>query len=207
MSTSIFERMFVATDLERGMAETLALWYPTYTEELRLQRGMPNALALPRSITNRDDVLKYPEDQLPAIIVASTGLAPFDPMEEGDGTIRAWWELGIGIVASAATEKDTELVTKMHGTIVRTIMLQQGTATRVCSGIRWIDESYDDIAVEEQERSLGASVLSFYVLIDDVVNRWAGPTEPPGTPGAQWPTADTIIIDIELIPLLEDLRQ
>lgn len=203
MSTSIFEPMFVAIDLERGTAETLALWYPTYTEELRLQRGMENTLALPRSITNRDDVLKYPEDQLPAIVVASTGLAPFDPMEEGDGTVRAWWELNIAVVASAATEKDTELITKMHATLIRTIMLQQGTASRVASGIMWRDESYDDIITDEQERSLGAAILTFHVLIDNVVNRWAGPTEPPGIPGAEWPTANTIIIDIELIPLIE----
>jgi len=203
---SIFERIFVATDLERAAAETLALWYPVYAEELRLQRAMPTTVPMPRSITNRDDITKYPEDQLHAIIVISPGLAPIDPAEEGDGFISAWWELGIGVVASAATERDTELVTKMHGALVRTIMLQHGSLGGVASGMRWVDENYDDIIDEDQERSLGASIDLFYVHIDDVVNRWAGPVGPPpdpGDPGSEWPTADTIIIDIEAMPLVE----
>jgi hypothetical protein len=203
--SSIFENIFDADTLERAVVDVLVDWMPTYLREIERQKGMQQGLLpAPRSYTSRNEWATFPEDQLPACIVVSPGLAE-PPDADGEGRYRAWWSIGVGVLASAASEADTNKIAKMYGAAIRAIMVQHQSLNGIAHGIEWEDESYDDIPVE-QDRTLGAAMLIFRVWVDDIVTRGAGPAfptlpDPDTQPGSTWPEADTIDVQVASVPL------
>jgi hypothetical protein len=162
---------------------------PTYLREIELQLGLADhTIPAPRTYTTRNEFTTFPEDQMPICVVVSPGLAE-EPYMEGDGTMTAWWTLGVGVLASASTEEDTNFLSKMYAAAVRAIMLQKSSLGGVCIGIEWLDESYDDIPDESQERTIRAAQWVGRAYIDGVVVRDAGPIGPPDPetqPGSEW---------------------
>lgn len=199
---SIFKHIFVAHELEVAALETLRIWMPTYLQEIETQIGPTRGLIpAPRTYTTRNEFTTFPEDQMPICVVVSPGLAD-EPHVEGNGTYGAWFSLGVGVVASAATEEDTNHLAKVYAAAVRAIMLQQAALGGICTGMEWVDESYDDIPDESQERTIRASQWLGRAYVDDIVTRYTGPTEPADPdvlPGTNWPpiTSGSIIVEKE----------
>jgi hypothetical protein len=200
----VFGPIFVAAFLEQAVIDTLKIWLPLYIKEIELQLGRtPGELPPPKSYTTRRRFDKFPEDQLPTIIVVSPGLDD-DPNEEGDGNYRAPWRMHVGAVVSTSDPAATNLVAKIMGAAIRGAMVQHKSLGGVASGLTWYDESYDDLPDDDVSRSLGATSLSFRIEVDDVVNWQRGPDgsylpDPTATtpPGGIWPTADTVTVELE----------
>lgn len=206
----IFGPIFVADTVENAVIDTISTWLATYLQEIEVQRGMTRgSVPLIRSYATRNEWATYPEDQLPVCIVVSTGLA--DPPDvDGEGRYHGWWAVGVGVLAGASESKATEMLAKLYGAAIRAILLQRPSLGGIASGIEWEDESYDDVPVD-QDRTLAATLLLFRVWIDDIVTRGAGPAEPippdpVNQPGSQWPTADTIDVQVESVPLDEEVN-
>lgn len=202
---SIFGTIRSGIELEAAAADTMALWMPTYIRELERQYGRTLGLIPPpRMYTNRNRFEAFPEDQMPLCIVVSSGLVD-TPLKEGDGTYRAWFSLGVGFLASAKDEDAATFLSKFYAAAGRAVLLQKPSLGGFASGTEWIDETYDDEVITEDERTMKATYLIFRVLLDKLVARYGGPVEPvapnPATqPGSQWPTAQTVNIDIEVMP-------
>jgi hypothetical protein len=182
--------------------DTLKKWLPVYLPEVERQLGRPLQMPQPKTYTTRRKFAKFPEDQLPTIIVVSPGLDD-DPNEEGDGSYRATWRIHIGCVVSTSDMAATNLAAKIMGAATRSVILQHASLGGIACGVEWYDESYDDLPDDDASRSLGASSVSFRVEVEDVVNWKRGPDgvylpdpDPDAQPGDEWPVADTVTVEL-----------
>src|SRR5262245_7939817 len=100
---TIFRRILTTHEVETRAIPGLTKWVPTYPAELERQTERePGSLPVPRAWTTATSFDKWPEDQLPAVLVISPGLLE-PPNGEGDGSYRAKYSLGIGVITSART--------------------------------------------------------------------------------------------------------
>lgn len=199
----VFGPIFVATKLEEAVIDTLIKWMPLYLPMVEDIMGR-NAgdLPLPRTYTTRRIFTKFPEDQLPTVIVVSPGLDT-EPKEEGDGNYRAKWRMHVGCVVSTSDLIETNVVSKIMGAAMRAAMLQHASLGGVACGMEWSDEYYDPLPDDDTTRSLGAVALSFRIEVDEVVNWQKGPDaqylpDPDATtpPGSTWPEAEEVTVEI-----------
>ena len=201
--TSIFGAIRVASDVENNVLLTLEDWFPTYLKEFELQAGLiPNPAAadvipLPKSwLTSATLDREAQGSPLPTIIVVSPGLSKRQfPKMEGDGTFRTWWQVGIGVMASADTRQHTNQLIRFYCAIIRTICLQQQGFNGFADGSTWIDESFDDIFRFADDETISAGEVVFEVEVAEVVSRRGGPAKyggpqpgpDPTQPGSSWP--------------------
>lgn len=199
---SIFGPIIDANQVEEAVRDTLQLWFPTYLRELENQRGMTEGeMPPPRAYVVSGDNDREPEDQLPAVVVVSPGLAE-NPFQEGDGSFRAPWSVGVGIFTSARDRESTEKLVRQYCAVARTIMLQKQSLGGFADGTEWIDEDFDEIEFDDT-RTIGAGLVEFTVMVAEVVNRRGGPAKPTlpdpvGQPGSNWPLVETYQVDEEI---------
>ena len=199
---SWFELIIDGGEVEQRVQDTLKAWFPTYLRELELQTNdyEEGQLPAPRAYNVSESLDTFSEDQLPAIAVISPGLAD-RPTKTGDGKWSAIWEIGVGIVVSARDEATTRNLSRLYSAVIRAIMLQKRSLGGFADGVLWIDEAYDPLRVEE-ERTFQAGMLTFHVIVGDVVDQQGGPftqlpPDPDTMPGADWPLAQTVEVTIE----------
>lgn len=196
---SIFDAIKVADSLEAAAIATLESWWPVYTKEVELQSGLaPGTIAQPKSWLVANDLDHETADALPAVVVVSPGLSGrTPPKQEGDGSFRCFFSIGIGIFGGADNRKNTNRLTRLHTAIARTIMLQKQSLGGYADGTSWLDESYDDNFPFTDNQTISAGQVVFEVEVAGVVNRFGGPTtgavvpgavpDPVNQPGSEWP--------------------
>jgi hypothetical protein len=202
--TTIFENIVDADQVEGWVRDTLELWFNTYMREFELAQGIDvDTLPRPRSWRVAETVDREATDQLPTVVIVSPGLNGDRPMQEGDGSFRAIWTVGVGIFVSAATREDTKRLVRWYGAIIRAIMLQKQSFGGNADGSSWLDESYDDNFNFTDDQTISAGQVIFDVEVANVITRFAGPTDPipdPDTqPGSQWGvvTKEKTFIDVK----------
>lgn len=198
---SVFGPIIDANQVEEAVRTTLQIWFPTYLRELEIQRGLPaGALPDPRAYVISGDNDREPEDQLPAVVIVSPGLAD-SAYQEGDGSFRAPWSVGVGIFTSAKDRESTEKLIRLYCAAARAIMLHKQSLGGFADGTEWIDEDFDEIEFDDT-RTIGAGLVELVVTVANVVNRRGGPLSPPdpvGQPGSNWPLVDEVIVDEEIM--------
>lgn len=198
---TIFHPFVDGNQLETWVEATLKKWWKTYAREFELARAMvEDSLPEPRSWIVAETVDREGTDQLPAIVIVSPGLNGDPPMQEGDGTFRAVWTVGIGVFVSAATREDTKKLVRQYGAIIRAIMLQKQSLGGNADGTVWLDESYDDNFNFTDDLTISAGQFICDVEVAGVVDRFAGPVgepDPDTQPGSEWHTADTVTVDVK----------
>lgn len=200
---SIFDAIKIADDLETKTLTTLESWWPVYSKELELQAGIaPGTIAQPKSWLQADTLDREAGDALPAIVVVSPGLSGKKPAQEGDGSFRVWFSIGIGVFVGADRRKHTMRLVRIYTAIARTIMLQKQSLGGFADGTSWLDESYDDNFPFTDDQTISAGQVIFEVELAGVVNRRGGPTtgavtpvatpNPATQPGSNWPLVATV---------------
>jgi hypothetical protein len=198
---SVFGEIILGDDVEAGVVAHLKAWMPTYLGELERQREI-RAGKLPevRSYTvTPQEPEKWAEDQLPAILVVSTGLAD-TPEQRGDGSLDAVWNVGISSICSAKDEPNTRRVAHIYFHAALAAMLQHrglsGLATETMLASDW---RYD-VLPTDRRRTLGAVYALFHVTVDGVLQAFGGTEDPLPDPTSEpddWPVVETITIDAE----------
>lgn len=185
----VFGQIFLGSQLEQAAIDMLKDWFETYTVELQQQINWTgNDIPPPRSWTTRNHFDRFPEDQLPAIIVVSPGLAG-KPVKDGTQRYRTVWDLAIAVICSARDEPSTKSLARFYCGVVRAIMVQHRSLGGIASGLEWVDESYDEIMDEQDTaRVLASGQVSFRIEVDGTVSGRGGPRVPlapiePGTDG------------------------
>lgn len=193
----VFGNIIIGTQVETAVIDTLVMWMPTYIREIELQLGRAqNLIPPPKTYTTRNEFTSFPADLMPLCVVVSPGLAD-PPTTEGDGTMSAWWSVGVGLAAAARDADASGFIAKIYGAAARALLLQNASLGTFAQGVEWVDESYDDLVTEE-ERTIRACYNVFRVKVWDIVTKGAGPVAPanPATqPGSTWPTANIVKID------------
>ena len=208
VAPSIFGRIVTGADLEQAIMASLKKWSSTYLSELERQHGMEaGELARVRSWTIAPTLDKFPEDQLPALILWSVGLAP-PPDRKAGSVYSARWDMRLGLVCGATTPTRSHELAELYVAAHRALLLNRQSLDGFgANGTEWLDESYDDLPYDEA-RSLGWGVAQFSVQVDDVQTVYAGPLEPdaPLTPDtAPWPddpAANTVDVEVDKVAAL-----
>jgi hypothetical protein len=129
-------------------------------------------------------------------VVISPGLSSRNkPKQEGDGSFRVFFSIGVGVFVSAGNRQDTMKLVRVYTAIIRTILLQQQSLGDFADGSEWLDESYDDNFPFPDDLTISAGQVVFEIEVAGLVNRFGGPktVDPePTQPGSDWPLAETV---------------
>jgi hypothetical protein len=192
-----------ASDVERAALATIKKWVSTYLGEAEGQHDRARgSLPRPRSYTTTNSFDKWPEDQLPCVLLVCPGLVE-QPRAEGNGHYHAVFAVGVAVIVSAKTEAATEELAKLYVSAVRTCLIQQQSLGGFADSTEWLDETYDDLPSEDM-RSLGAGQSIFAVHVGDLSRRYTGPPHPvaevpvpPYGPMPDDPTATDVAVSVK----------
>jgi hypothetical protein len=178
---SIFGNIISDDVVEDAVTATLQRWIDTELSEIERQRHVAVGFyARPRAWEIRNDMDKWPEEALPAVIVISTGLADA-PVRDGRRDYRATYAIGVATVcgsvnASEARKSAHRLGAAVRASLVHHQSLDHGINSQV-RGVDWIDGRNNEINVDAT-RSVWAVRQIFTVEVADVLVRSAGPIVP-----------------------------
>jgi hypothetical protein len=201
---SIFERIVTGEDVEQWCLETLKLWSGTYISEVERQHGIAaGTLQRMRAWLTGPSFDKWPEDQLPAVILQSVGTAE-RPLRDGEGRYRARWLMQLDCVCSARTQALTHSQSMLYAAAHRALLLQRPSLEGRAAGISWVGDDYTQLPYDDI-RTIAAAQGTFEVEVEDVVTTLAGPTTPdrPLTPDTEpWPDRPTVqTVDEQVVKL------
>jgi hypothetical protein len=203
---TIFERIVTANDVEQWVVALLRKWSGTYISELERQHGYAaGTLARVKGWTLATTFDKWPEDQVPGLLVVSPGLIP-PPVKSGGGVYRATWRVDVGCLCSARTMQQSHEQAQLMIAAHKSIVAQKPSLEGHAIGAAWVDETYDPLDFDDT-RSLYAGYASFAIEVDNVLTTLAGPLTPdepldPDTdPWPLWPTVETFDVEIDKQPI------
>lgn len=181
---SVFGEFIHAGEVEQAVKDTLQTWFETYLGEMERQTGRePGSLPLPRSyqiVSESADPARWPEDQLPSIIILAPGFAEA-PEHDGTGAFKVRYQVSVAAMVSARDQGATRQLSRLYGTVISAILVQQPSLGDFSCGLQWVSETFDDIPVETS-RSLACAIEGFHVDVDHVLSTAAGPTGPANFP-------------------------
>ena len=192
---TIFGPLFHAGQLEASVITALKTWLHTYLLEVERQTEREeNSLARPKSYSVVSEHERWPENHLPAIIVAAAGLLE-TPVKDGEGYYRGRWGVEVAAVCSASSGAATRELAMIYAAAVRGAMLQRRSLGEDLQCTDWLDESYDDVP-SEQRRSLVSASNVFAVERSRILSVQEGPLDPESVPD-EWPTISAAELAIE----------
>jgi len=201
---TLFGPLVHSGKVEKAVQDTLETWMPTYLREVERQHDKDQGvLPAPRSyrlVSETNDPVRWPEDQLPSVVIMCPGFAE-EPVHHGSGLYRVRYGVSVAAMVSARDQGATRQLARLYGIAVAAILLQKSSLDDFAAGVKWIDEAFDDIPSETQ-RSLAVAVESFTVDVEGVVDSSQGPLTPDASEqetSPEWEQADEVIVDIETV--------
>ena len=185
--------LVVATDVDDAVIAQLRTWMPTYLRQAGSERNLTFNLARPRTYANTFQGQEFLDHQLPAIVCTTASLqaARGGPDVPYKGT---WQSLVACVVRGKSPAATRWLAAVYGGTIARLLMQQQGVA----DGVRYISARPEVVAdATGQSRWLLASVNTFSVISDEILQPWGGPDVPDADSYVN--EATVVEVDIEVL--------
>lgn len=157
----------------------------------------PRSLAVPKSYATVSEYDRFPEQGLPAIIVAAPGLAEA-PVLNGAGDLRADWIIEVSATVSANGARATRRLSQMYLAAIQGAILQRRSLGDPYSAAYLTDVQYADVP-SERRRSIAAAAAAFRVSVEGILSTKAGPVtpEPPDPVPATWPVIETVNVELE----------
>ena len=209
MSTgeSVYGPLVAASDVEDALLGALGAWLPSYLYELERQHGMEvDSLPVPRSWVRSAEVEKFPEDQLPCVMVASPGLTEA-PLADGRGQYTARWRVLMAAEISARGNRLALVLARLYATGLRAIAVQQQVLEPLdLRRVDWMGERYD-VLESVDDRTVCIAQVELAVEVAGVTDRNTGPLLPEASPSPDsptWPVAQTAEVEIQKVPLEEE---
>lgn len=179
----VFGPLISSTDVEEAAEATLRAYIDDYLYMAERVTGRgEGSIARPGSFNLRGEFATWPEDQLPAIVLISTGLA--QPPERVGARYHTVYELHVGIAVSAKTGPEpgsaqtaAERLVKLYGAVCTRILTQHPSLGGFAEGIRWFDERHGE-SNRTPDGAVGLTRDTFHVHVTDVIDTYAGPATP-----------------------------
>lgn len=217
-AANIFGKVVTGAMVERAVVDFLTAedeetggnWFATALGEIERVEGLePGSVQTPLGVVTSSDFEKWPEDQLPVILVISPGLVR-PPVRRGRASLSMTWAVGVaGIVADTTPESSRRLGQVYAAAASLAIMTHRSLGGFATGGTVQMDERYDDIDFGDG-RTIGAGRCVFYVTVEDARSTAGGPPRPlpePGTDPGPWPDVTETSITVEPKPITEDVTQ
>ena len=203
MTSTIFQRILVASQIEEAFTQTLQKWYPTYLAEIERQLGVrTHTLPPPQNYTNRNSFDDVVGEKIPKVVVLSAGIDS-TPRTNGYRQYQATWRIGVGVATGAKDEETGNMMVKAYAAATRALLLQNQALNGLPGivEIRWAAESYDDLQISAQHMLYKAASLYFLVDVENVVTARGGPDEPTLTDPGDYPEVLDVEVEVEHIPI------
>jgi phage gp37-like protein len=139
---SAFGPLVAASDMEDAVLAQLQAWLPDYLAEVERTHGLQvGSLPQPRSWVLSSEVERFPEEQLPAVMLASPGLTD-PPLADGTGIYTARWQLVVAVQVNVRGNRLALRVARLYALALRGALLQQQRLGLPLRRIDWMDERY-----------------------------------------------------------------
>jgi hypothetical protein len=189
----------------RAACEQLARDYiaPYLGDAARAEGKAPDWIAPPASYRVAREVMKWPESQTPALIVAVPGTSGA-PRQRGSHDLAATWAVTFGAIVAGTDDEDTDAQASIYEAAMRAMVLKQGgnLPPLDVERVTWTGSAQDPVPQHDQRYILAASV-NFDIEIAGVANSRQGFLEPPEPPLGDlgpYPTADTVDVTLAKTP-------
>jgi hypothetical protein len=164
--------------VELAVTTTLKKWLPTYLAEACRQHEI-TGVATPRSWVTASEYDRWPENQLPAIIVSAPGTEG-EPRADGDRVYRADYELRVTAEIVARRAGEARLIGQLYAGAIRVALMQRrslGDGLRVTD---WLGESNATLGFTgtADRRTRFASQNIFRVTVPNLFTERGALTEP-----------------------------
>lgn len=203
MPDDLFGPLVTGTEVETAARATLQTWMPDYLGWLERKYDRANgSLITPRSWVSANDVDRWPEEQIPSVLLLSTGLAN-EPARDGANIYRAKFALAVVVIVSARDRAVTDELAKLYTAACRAILLHKPSLGGFATAVEWVDEEYD-VLPDRNRRQLAAGRAVFRVEVPAVVRSKAGPSTPSPAPETPLPDEPTVTEpEVDLDPSLD----
>jgi len=176
-----------AFDVEWLLAQTVQRWICDYLAEIERQHQLrPGGLPVFRSVVVSQELGKFPEDQLPAFLIASPGIEPTSRGSagrlevSGDGYYTTRWRVECASHVAARGNRLAVRNARLYAAAVRALLVQKALGDTGALQVRrvdWTAERYG-LLDSDAERTICAGVVGVGVEVAQTLNRQLGPPEP-----------------------------
>lgn len=173
MPSQVFGPIVHKGQVEQAALNTLKQWNSTYLTEMELLTGRGSPLERPRSFSVVQSVVKFEEEQFPAVMVISEGLAA-PPRRMAGGVYQATWKLTVVAIVSAIDQVTATDLAGVYGAACRALLVQKPSLGGFANSCVWVDEDYRPIDADKR-RWLSAAASEMHVEVPDVLTTDAGP--------------------------------
>jgi hypothetical protein len=178
---SLYGTTVDADDIHSRVTAFIEKWAPSYIAEMGARKGFSRAeIPVFASYTNVEEMDKWPEDQLPAVVTFIPG-TDSEPYMEGTGAYTAEWPVGIGVIASSLDRTATRKLLTAYLLAIRAMFIQHGSIDGLAESTTWMGESYDELSFDSA-RTIQAGIVSFRIKINNVIDSRSGLSFPPEDP-------------------------
>lgn len=186
-----FGPIISAFEVEHALVACVRIWIRDYLAEMERQRGQAVEGMPPfRSIVVAGSPEKWPEDQLPALLVSSPGLAETGTRRglevHGDGGYVARYRVDAVSEVSARGNRQGLRLARVYAAAVRALLVQQPlrAASKPPPWLRRVDWVGEDFTLRDWtvDRTRAAGRVAFVVEVADVMTRGLGPRAPTYPP-------------------------
>lgn len=210
-----------AHHLEAAIFSMLWKWLPSYQYEVSREAGMDPKHLLPiRSWRVATSMERYPEDQLPCVMLVNNGVT--EPPrkhndEDGASVFLAHWAVDLGIQVAAKGQKIRSVpraltLARMYSLAIRLCMIQKRDDDEIMGMTDPLTERPNAVLAVEDDRTTCVAVTSFSVQTDKWSEWGNGPIEPlyppeGETPPAErpvWPVVESWEVDVDKVPLVQE---
>lgn len=208
--STIFGPLVVLTQVDDVVLAHLKKWMHTHLLQVEREIGnagyermRTNRLMRPRSYATLLEDDRLLDQALPAVVVTTQGT---DGIEYNGPDIGAWFKLTILVVARGRDRDEARLHAAMYAAAVRQALQNHPSLDGFAHGVEWTDENVEPVEdTTGKGRTLAAGISEWRVLVDQVAQRYGGPSEPDPdpvdldedvAPHPDWPLVEDITITV-----------
>lgn len=201
---SIFGPIVLASDVDAAVVATIRTWLPTEVAQIRRDKTVPYAVALPRDNAYATVLEDEPAllDPLPAVLV-TTGGTSGAPEPGGDGMVSATWAVTVTAIVRGRNKKETRQQAAIFEAGIRRALLHNRTLDGFAASLYWQGMTLGPVAdTTDKGRTLAAGQSTWLVAVDEVVQLNVGPEGPdpkpdPTEPYVDWPLVQSVDVRVE----------
>jgi hypothetical protein len=179
--------------IEAAATATLELWLGAYLDDAYRRSLDGTTPPYPRSYQNFDVLERWPEQQMPAVLVAVTDAT--DTRINGD-YYDATYRLEIMLVVAGADYASTRKILRRYQTAVEMCVVQQGDMQGLSQSTKWTGTT--TIGAPKRTQMVGA--VTFAVVVENVLRRYSELSVPPdpGVPPDPLPVIHDIDVEVQI---------
>lgn len=160
--------------LEQAAIAHLREYLPLYQHHIAALNSRPKALPAAQSFAVVTEYDRFPEDKIPAVIVACPGVTG-EPVRDGEGFWTATYSVEVSVTATGRNGTEARELAQMQSAAIRGAMLQVSLPDERCDVKAWQDEAFDKIPTQSRRTLVAASNL-FAVEVRDIVTDLGEPS-------------------------------